>query len=173
MRNNTPNFCLSRRIKKKSRVYNCEVADQLETSKDIKDTNQKVETPYVNSADQKVEKPEEIKTLGNMPETEKEYRGRNTISVPALDEYNDFNTWMLCVEAWAETTELSKEKQGFVLANEIPMSSKRYGSSLREDLFKQVPPNTLTNNEEGVKKILDFMKSRFYINPHKELFNTH
>ena len=108
-----------------------------------------------------------------MPETEKEYGGRNTISVPALDEYNDFNTWVQCVEAWSDTTDLNKIKQGYVLANELPMSSKRYGSTLREDLFKQVPPNTLTNNEKGVEEVLKFLKSRFYINPHKELFNTH
>ncbi len=108
-----------------------------------------------------------------MPDKEKEYVGRNTVPVPALDEYSDFNTWLLCVEAWAETTELAKEKQGFILANEIPMSSKRYGDRLREDLFKQVPPNTLVNNEDGVKEITKFLKSRFYVNPDKELFNTH
>ena len=108
-----------------------------------------------------------------MPETEKEYGGRNTVPVPALDEYSDFNTWLLCVEAWSETTDLSKDKQGFILANEIPMNSKRYGDRLREDLFKQVPPNTLVKNEEGVTEVTKFLKSRFYVNPDKELFNTH
>ena len=118
---------------------------------------------------------QEIKTLDNikMPDTEREYSGRNTVPVPALDEYSDFNTWLLCVEAWSDTTELAREKQGFILANEIPMSSKRYGERLREDLFKQVPPNTLTKNEDGVKEITKFLKSRFYVNPDKELFNTH
>ena len=108
-----------------------------------------------------------------MSEREKEYVGRNTVPVPALDEYSDFNTWLLCVEAWSDTTELAKEKQGYILANELPMSSKRYGDRLREDLFKQVPPNKLTKNEDGVKEVTNFLKSRFYINPDKELFNTH
>ena len=127
-----------------------------------------------NSEAQKEKQILNIETLDTkMGEKEKEYVGRNTITIPALDEYNDFNTWVQCVEAWSDTTELAKEKQGYVLANDLPMSSKRYGSSLREDLFKQVPPNTLTKNEKGVEEILKFLKSRFYINPHKELFNTH
>ena len=119
----------------------------------------------------------EIKTLDSKmskdSEKEKEYGGRNTVPVPVIDDYDDFNTWVACVEAWSETTDLSKERQGFILSNEIPRSSDRYGSRLREDLYKQVPPNKLINNKDGVDEVLKFLKSRFYINPDKELFKTH
>ena len=108
-----------------------------------------------------------------MPDTDREYGGRNTIPVPSIEEYSDFNTWLECVEAWALTTELAKEKQGFLIAQEIPMKSEKYGDRLREDLFKQCPPKTLVNNKEGVEAVLSFLKGRFYVNPHKELFKAH
>ena len=93
-----------------------------------------------------------------MPDTDREYGGRNTIPVPSIEEYSDFNTWLECVEAWALTTELAKEKQGFLIAQEIPMKSEKYGDRLREDLFKQCPPKTLVNNKEGVEAVLSFLK---------------
>ena len=116
----------------------------------------------------------QIKTLDTeMPETEKEYGGKNTIPVPQIEEYNDFNTWLQCVEAWSETTELNKDKQGYILANELPIRSEKYGKTLREDLYRQLPPNKLINNKNGVKEVTDFLKGRFYTNPHRELYTTH
>ena len=95
------------------------------------------------------------------------------IPVPKLEEYNDFSCWLNCVEAWSATSDIPKSKQGFFLACELPISSKRYGDSLREDLYKEVKPNKLVNNENGVEEIITFLKSRFYIDEENDIISTH
>ncbi len=157
----TVNFSVAARIFKLESV----ISDQKDTnSHEFNEITQPKDTLFES---------QEIKTLDSkMPDNEKE-KGRNTIPVPLIDDYDDFNTWVACVEAWSETTDLCKTKQGFILANEIPKTSEKYGLRLREDLYQQVPPNKLVNNKDGVKEVLDFLKGRFYINPDKELFKTH
>ena len=98
--------------------------------------------------------------------------GRNTIPVPSLNEYSDFSTWEQCVLAWADTTELPKHKQGFVLANDLPNESEKYGNRLKDDFFRSVPAVTLTNNTNGIQKVLDFLKTRFYVDEEKEIFEV-
>ena len=96
--------------------------------------------------------------------------GRNTIPIPNLEEFSEFNTWKECIFAWAETTELPRYKQGYVLANDLPTHSERYGKHLKEDLFRACPPSTLITNVNGVQKVIDFLKTRIYIDEEKEIF---
>ncbi len=95
------------------------------------------------------------------------------MAVPYIEDFVDLSTWIECVEAWSDTTDIPLARQGFALSQEIPISSKRYGSTLREDLYKEIKPNSLTRNEEGVKKILDFIKDRFWQNSDEELYSTY
>ena len=98
--------------------------------------------------------------------------GRNTIPTPLLHEFREFSTWESCVLAWQQTTELPRYKQGYVLANDLPKDSDRYGNSLREDLFKACPPHTLINNDNGVELVLKFLRTRFYVDEEKEIFEV-
>ena len=43
---------------------------------------------------------------------------------------------------------------------------------MREDLFKACPPGSLTNNPEGVRLIIDFLKSRHFVDEEKQLFEV-
>ena len=98
--------------------------------------------------------------------------GRNTIPIPILEEFSEFNTWKECIIAWSETTELPKYKQGYFLASELPAHSDRYGKHLKEDLFRACPPSTLINNTNGVQKVVDFLRTRIYIDEEKEIFEV-
>ncbi len=98
--------------------------------------------------------------------------GRNTIPCPTLNDYQEFNTWLQCVLAWAETTELPKHKQGYVLANDLPNESEKYGNRLKDDFFRAVPATSLINNDQGVQKVIDFLQTRFYIDEEKEIFEV-
>ena len=95
------------------------------------------------------------------------------MAVPYIEDFVDLSTWIECVEAWSETTDIPLARQGFALAQEIPISSKRYGQSLGEDLYKEIKPSSLTKNEEGVKKILAFIKERFWQNTDEEIYSTY
>ena len=95
------------------------------------------------------------------------------MACPYIEDFVDLNTWIECVEAWSDTTDIPLAKQGFALSLELPISSKRYGATLREDLYKEIKPSSLTKNEEGVKKILDFMKERFWQNTDEEIYSTY
>ncbi len=69
-------------------------------------------------------------------ENAKSDRYRPIIKIPQLEDFNDFETWTKCVSAWSLTCNIPKQEQGFWLTQEIPASSKRYGKSLREDIYK-------------------------------------
>ena len=52
--------------------------------------------------------------------------------------------------------------QGPVLLNSIPQHSDRFGSNLRQDLCTAVGgKEALTNNPNGVSKIMNFMRAKF------------
>ena len=99
-------------------------------------------------------------------------KGRNTVPVPLLYEFRDFNTWVTCVRAWSNATELAKDQQGYLLASELPKESEKYGKTLKDDFFKACPATELINNEAGVERVIDFLKSRVFIDEEKELFET-
>ena len=95
------------------------------------------------------------------------------VPVPNIDDYSDFNLWTRCVTAWSKTTNIPKCEQGYILCQEIPLSSKTYGNSLREDIFKHCPPDELINDEGGVTKVVEFLKTRFYVDAEKDVYDTH
>ncbi len=74
---------------------------------------------------------------------------RPTVKVPHIEDFTDFETWTKCVFAWSKTCNIPKGEQGFWLCQELPISSKRYGKSLREDVYKKCPPDTLVDDEKG------------------------
>ncbi len=98
--------------------------------------------------------------------------GRNTVAIPLIHEFREFSTWEACVLAWQQTTDMPRYKQGYVLANDLPRHSDKYGNSLKEDLFKACPPHTLINNENGVELVLKFLRTRFYVDEEKEIFEV-
>ena len=99
-------------------------------------------------------------------------KGRNTVPVPLLHEYSDFNTWVTCVRAWSSATELAKDQQGYLLASELPKESEKYGKTLKDDFFKNCPATDLINNEAGIERVIDFLKTRVFVDEEKELFET-
>ncbi len=99
--------------------------------------------------------------------------GRNTIPLPYIEDFQDFECWIDAVRAWSDISDIPKAKQGYVLASDIPVSSSRFGASLREDLYKEVKLSKLTNNEEGVELVLSFLKERIYIDTDEELYQTY
>ena len=110
-----------------------------------------------------------------MPDTEtgKNDGYRPTVRVPLIEDFTDFETWTKCVTAWSKTCNIPKTEQGFWLAQELPISSKRYGSSLREDVYKKCPPDNLVDNDKGVDSIIKFLKTRFWIDKEAEVYETH
>ena len=113
-----------------------------------------------------------------MSDTEKEkrdgYSYRPTVKVPQIEDYTDFETWTKCVKAWSKTCNIPKEEQGFILCQEgIPMTSERYGQNLREDIFKKCPPDELVDDKTGVDRIIEFLKSRFWVDKESEVYEIH
>ena len=99
---------------------------------------------------------------------------RPTVKVPFIEDFSDFDTWTKCVTAWSKTCNIPKLEQGFILCQEaLPMSSPRYGNSLREDVYKKLPPDELIANENGVDDIIKFLKSRFWVDKEAEVYETH
>ena len=97
--------------------------------------------------------------------------GQN-IKIPFIEDY-EFSTWVKCVEAWSKTSNIPLEEQGFHLCESIPISSKKYGSSLREDIYKTHEPDVLISDKDGVSNILTFLKGRIYIDKEEEIYSTH
>ena len=93
--------------------------------------------------------------------------------IPVLEEFNDFETWTKCVSAWSKTCNIPKEQQGFYLCQELPIASGKYGNNLREDVFRQCPPDDLVENEDGVDNIIAFLKTRFWIDQESAVYETH
>ena len=117
---------------------------------------------------------------GNLKMSDQEERGERTkwygynqnIKIPFIEDY-EFTTWVKCVEAWSKTSSIPLEEQGFHLCESIPISSKKYGSSLREDIYKSHEPDKLISDKEGVSKILTFLKGRIYVDKEEEIYSTH
>ena len=110
---------------------------------------------------------------GEMSKAEATFYALPRIPVPQLEEYKEFKTWLQCLEAWSETSEIPKGKQGYILACEIPISSKKYGPTLREDLYREVSPKSLIGNNKGVEEIIKFLKTHFYVDDENDIFTTH
>ena len=108
----------------------------------------------------------------NRGEKEKWYGNVPSIKIPFIEDY-EFSTWVKCVEAWSKTSSIPLLEQGFHLAESIPISSKKYGSSLREDIYKTHEPDKLIDDPEGVTKVVTFLQGRIYIDQEEEIYSTH
>ena len=117
--------------------------------------------------------PGEGSKSGDFGEKEKWFGYGRNVPIPLIEEYSDFGCWKKCVLAWSKTTSIPEPQQGFFLASEIPMSSKRYGSQLREDIYKHIEPDKLVDDIDGVNKIIQFLEERFYVDPEEEIYSTH
>ena len=101
---------------------------------------------------------------------QEEYRfyegGRNTIEIPKLDDFKNYEDFEECVEMWSATTDLPLHKQGPALFMEIPKSSSRFGiDNLRAELQENIKLKNITNNPKGVTKILEYLKTRLQKDP--------
>ncbi len=128
--------------------------------------------------DKKINKTPELNMPGeggksDFGEKEKWFGYGRNVPIPLIEEYSDFGCWKKCVLAWSKTTSIPEPQQGFFLASEIPMSSKRYGSQLREDIYKHIEPDKLVDDIDGVNKIIQFLEERFYVDPEEEIYSTH
>ena len=114
----------------------------------------------------------ETKMSEGKGEKEKWYYGKG-MPVPNIEEYEQFSTWASVVTAWSKTTNIPSKEQGFILAQELPRSSERYGATLREDVFKECPPEKLIEDDKGVSKIIEFLKGRFWVDSEQDVYDTH
>ena len=105
-------------------------------------------------------------------EKEKERYGL-IIKIPQIEDFTDFETWTKCVTAWSKTCNIPKPEQGFYLVQDLPVSSKRYGANLREDVYKHLPPDELVEDKEGVTKVIAFLKTRFWVDKEASVYETH
>ena len=99
-----------------------------------------------------------------------EYRyydgGRNNIEIPKLDDFKSYEDFEECVEMWSATTDLALRKQGPALFMEIPKNSVRFNiDDLRGDLQRNVKLKNITNNQNGVTLIMDYLKTRLQKDP--------
>ena len=110
-----------------------------------------------------------------MPDTgEREKERYGPLSrVPVIEEFNDFETWIKCVTAWTKTCNIPKSQQGYYLCQELPKSSARYGITLREDVYRHCPPDELVEDDNGVDKIIAFLKTRFWVDKESSVYDTH
>ena len=95
------------------------------------------------------------------------------VPIPFIEDYASFDTWTRCVTAWSVTSQIPKKEQGYHLAQDLPIESKKYGPTLREDVYRHCPPDELVNDEKGVHKILEFLKSRYYVDREQDIYDTH
>ena len=114
-----------------------------------------------------------MSTEDNSGEKQKWYGFGRSSQVPYIEDYDDFNTWTKVVVAWQKTTHIPKKEQGFVMVQELPKSSSRYGSKLREEVFKNCPPDELIEDENGVEKVIAYLKTRFWVDMEKDVYDTH
>ena len=82
------------------------------------------------------------------------------IDTPLIDECPSFEQYEKLVYMWAATTNIESHRLGSILALTIPINSTKYGDDLRSDLFENVDPLSLTNNPDGIKLVLDYLKAR-------------
>lgn len=108
-----------------------------------------------------------------MAKEEKSYTYNKSMSVPYIEDYQDFATWEKVVKAWEILTPIPKAERGYSLAQSLPISSIRYGRSLREDVYKNCPPEDLVNDIKGVSKIISFLQKRFWTDPETAVYDTH
>lgn len=127
----------------------------------------------IKSPESKMSKDDKNENEEEKGERHKWYGYGKIVPVPNIDDYSDFNLWTKCVTAWSMTTNIPKCEQGYILCQEIPINSKNYGNGLREDIYKHCPPDKLINDVEGVTKVIDFLKTRFYVDVEKDVYDTH
>ena len=95
-----------------------------------------------------------------------------SMDIPMLDDCPSFEQYQRLVTMWAKTTDIPKHKLGSVLSMTIPVNSTKYGDDLREDLFDNVDTEQLTNNNNGVQMILDYLKIRIGRNEREAQIET-
>ena len=91
---------------------------------------------------------------------------------PLLDECPSFEQYQKLVKMWTKTTDIPKHKLASLLSMTIPVNSTKYGDDLREDLFENIDPELLTDNVDGVKLILDYLRSRIGRNEREAQIET-
>ena len=141
----------------KSNIEDSGLNNDIKTDSGLNDIKNK--TPDIKMSDERGEREKNV--------------GRNSIPLPYIEDFQDFECWLDAVRAWSDITDIPKSKQGYVLACDIPVSSKRFGATLREDLYKEVKLSTLTNNEAGVEEVLKFLKGRIFIDTDEQLYQTY
>ena len=95
------------------------------------------------------------------------------LNIPYIEDYQSFDLWTKMIHAWSKTTHIPLKEQGFVLVQDLPLKSERYGATLREDVMKECPPDKLIEDEEGVTKIIEFLKGRFWVDTEQDVYDTH
>ena len=75
------------------------------------------------------------------------------VNPPDLEEHKTYQDFKISVSAWEGITHVPVKNQGAVLAYQISDDSK-FGSDLRKRIYQDHLPNTLQNQEDGVKKVL-------------------
>ncbi len=114
----------------------------------------------------------ETKMADQKGEREK-WTGYVNPKVPYIEDYQSFDLWTKMIKAWSKTTTIPLKEQGFILVQELPLSSERFGATLREDVMKECPPDELIEDETGVTRVIDFLKGRFWVDTEQDVYDTH
>ena len=75
------------------------------------------------------------------------------ISIPTLTGSTNYELWKLQTQAWTVVTELSKEKQAFVVALSLPEDDK---SKIKEKVFGDLELDVLSR-ENGMSVLFEFV----------------
>ena len=144
--------------------------------------NNDIKQPRGGAINNKIELPQTKEIENKSPETtmteskgekEKSWAYGRGAAPPYIEDYAQFSTWAAVVGAWSKTSPIPLKEQGFILAQELPKESSRYGATLREDVFKECPPEELINNEKGIDNIITFLKGRFWVDTEQDVYDTH
>ena len=76
---------------------------------------------------------------------------------PDLNKYSNYEDYKNNVLLWEGFTDYKKPKMGAMLAYALPNESITFGDHIQKDLFDVIPVSSLLNDEEGVKRVIDFL----------------
>ena len=76
---------------------------------------------------------------------------------PDLNKFSNYEDYKNNVLLWEGFTDYKKPKMGAMLAYALPNQSITFGDHIQKDLFDVIPVTSLLNDEEGVKRVIEFL----------------
>ena len=83
------------------------------------------------------------------------------VNPPDLEECQTYAEFKRDISAWSGMTHVEKKIQGGVIAYNLSNNSK-YGHDLKDYVYAEHTPESLNDDEEGVKKVIKVLDSLWY-----------